>query len=74
MPAAQPSRSSVSNVIGAIIAAGFQPGAVRVNADGSFCVDVADNSNQASSELPTENREPGISANADQAPSWKDGI
>ena len=53
MPAAQPSRSSVSNVIGAIIAAGLKPGAVRVNADGSFCVDVADNLNQASSELPT---------------------
>jgi hypothetical protein len=35
----------VSNVIGAIIAAGLQPGAVRVNADGSFCVDVAVNAN-----------------------------
>ena len=74
MPAAQPSRSSVSNVIGAIIAVGLKPGAVRVNADGSFCVDVADNLNQASSELPTENSELGIIANADQAPSWKDGI
>lgn len=73
MPAAQPSRSSVSNVIGAIVAAGFQPGAVRVHPDGSFSVDVAGNTNEAPSGRPVAMNGPSISADADEAPSWEDG-
>lgn len=73
MPAAQPSRSSVSNVIGAIIAAGLQPGAVHVNADGSFCVDVASNANQAPAGGPTTDNGPCAPRSADEAPSWEDG-
>ncbi|WP_281827581.1 hypothetical protein [Jannaschia rubra] len=37
----------MSNVIGAIVAAGLQPGAIRVHPDGSFSVDVAGNTNEA---------------------------
>jgi len=73
MPAARPSTSSVSNVIGAIIAAGLQPGAVRVNADGSFCVDVAVNANQVPSAGPTTDNRPCAPVSADEAPSWEDG-
>lgn len=73
MPAAQPSRSSVSNVISAIIAVGLQPGVVRVSPDGSFSVDVAGNA----TEMPTGHDEATngsrSSANADEAPTWDDG-
>lgn len=72
MPAAQPSKSSVSNVIGAIIAAGLQPGAVRVNADGSFCVDLAGNANQTPSGGRIKDN--GLCAAVSvEAPSWEDG-
>lgn len=73
MPAAQPSRSSVSNVIRAIIAAGLQPGVVRVNADGSFSVEVAGNMDEAPSGQ-NGSGSPYSSANADEAPEWKDGL
>ena len=74
MPAAQPSRSSVSNVIHAMIAAGLQPGAVRVNSDGSFSVDVAGNTNEAPSGPKTINKGHSISSDADEVPSWEDGL
>ena len=74
MPAAQPSRSSVSNVIGAIVAAGFQPGAVRVHPDGSFSVDVAGNSNEAPSGCPIATNGHRKNADADDAPTWEDGL
>ena len=73
MPAAQPTRSSVSNVIHAMIAAGLQPGAVRVNVDGSFVVDVAGNSNEAPSGQSTAITRANVEASADEAPSWEDG-
>lgn len=74
MPAAQPSRSSVSNVIHAMIAAGLQPGAVRVNSDGSFSVDVAGNINEAPSGPKSTNKGHNISSDADEVPSWEDGL
>lgn len=40
MPAARPSQSQISNVIAAILAAGAQPGAIRVERDGSFVVEI----------------------------------
>lgn len=73
MPAAQPSRSSVSNVIGAIIAAGLQPGVVPVHSDGSFTVDVAGNTNEASSGRLTPIKGLEISAETDEALFWEDG-
>jgi hypothetical protein len=36
MAAARPSQASIANVIAALSAAGLRPGAIRVNADGSF--------------------------------------
>lgn len=73
MPAAQPSKSSVANVIGAIIAAGLQPGAVRVSADGSFCVDVAQT--LCTPAAMPENRKTGGGENATEpeVPTWNDG-
>ena len=65
MPAAQPSKSSVSNVIHAMIDAGLQPGAVRVNADGSFCVDVAANQGNAVNVRPSVERH-------DSASKWEE--
>lgn len=41
MPAARPSQKSLSNVLGALMAAGLTPGTVHVNADGTFRVEVA---------------------------------
>ena len=72
MPAAQPSRSSVSNVISALLDLGLQPGVVRVSADGSFSVDVAGN-NAAPAENAIARKRGSVSANADEAPSWEDG-
>ncbi|MBP0483401.1 hypothetical protein [Sagittula salina] len=40
MPAAKPSQASIGNTIKAIVAAGLTPGAVHVNADGGFHVDI----------------------------------
>ncbi len=73
MPAAQPSKSSVSNVISALLAAGLQPGGVRVNADGSFCVDVAGKHEGTSGGTTVSNRG-AVKANDDDAPSWEDGL
>lgn len=73
MPAAQPSRSSVLNVIHAMVAAGLQPGAVRVNVDGSFCVDVAGNFNGAPSGQLARNKGAEVASEDDEAPSWEDG-
>lgn len=40
MPAAKLSKASMTNALDAIIAAGLTPGHVRVDADGSFRVDI----------------------------------
>ena len=69
MPAAQPSKSSVSNVIHAMIAAGLQPGAVRVNADGSFCVDVVGNQGEA----PKVSSKPSDDGH-DSAMTWDEAV
>lgn len=63
----------MSNVISAIMAAGFQPGVVRVNADGSFSVEVAGNTNEAPSGQNRSGGQPR-GANADEAPEWEDGL
>ena len=73
MPAAQPSKASVSNVISAIVAAGCLPGAVRVSADGSFTVEVASSSIIAPEGHGANRGDLDTVADAQQPPSWEDG-
>lgn len=40
MPAARPSQASVSNAIGAIVAAGLVPAEIRVSPDGAFSIEI----------------------------------
>jgi hypothetical protein len=72
MPAAQPSKASVSNVLAAIVAAGLQPGAVVVAADGSFRVDLA-GSDVAPSGQGGASGQRKLGPEADEAPGWEDG-
>lgn len=65
MPAASPSQPKVENVLRAMIACGVQPGAVRVEADGSFSVEAA--IAPAASEIADDH---GL--RNDEPPSWND--
>lgn len=74
MPAAQPSRSSVSNVLGALLAAGLRPGAIRVDADGAFTVEVAGSSTEGSAGHGVKTINETGDACEGEAPSWEDGL
>jgi len=65
--AARPSQPAVSNVVGALVAAGLRVAAVHVNADGSFRVEVADGSSGASPGFALEE-----TVRDDEPPSWED--
>ncbi|WP_306131674.1 hypothetical protein [Roseivivax marinus] len=73
MPAAQPSQSRVENVIGAIVAAGLQPAAVHVNADGSFRVEVAGIQASLPQGKPSMKTTSPHGAGNDALPGWEDG-
>lgn len=66
MSAARPTQSAVSNTISALLAAGLQPAAVHVNADGSFRVELGD------FELAGQSRSMAIVNAQDGPPSWSD--
>jgi len=72
MPATRPSKSSVSSVIGALIAAGLQPGAIRVQADGSFCVDVT-SPGVGGPIFDKKIIAKSVDASASEAPAWGEG-
>ncbi len=74
MPAAQPTKASISNVLKSLVASGLQPGIVRVHPDGSFSVDIAGNTNEApTGQLATSTKSKAAS-DAKIACDWEDGI
>ena len=69
MPAAQPSKASISNVIVALLAAGLTPAAIRVQADGSFDVDLVGGSFAATADQGSR-----AAGNDGEPPRWGDGL
>ena len=69
MPAAQPSKASISNVIGALLAAGLTPAAIRVQADGSFDVDLVGGSFAATADQGSR-----AAGDDGEPPNQKDGL
>lgn len=67
VPAAKPSQPAVANVVGALIAAGLRVASVHVNADGSFCVSVAEATSDRAEEFAMTD-----AVRDDEAPSWDD--
>ncbi|MFW8634401.1 hypothetical protein [Cribrihabitans pelagius] len=65
MPAAKPSQASIANTIKAIVAADLIPGAVHVDADGGFHVDII----IADSLVVAADRNPAAN---DAALTWED--
>jgi len=65
MPAARPTKAAISNAIMAVVSAGLTPGAIQINNDGSFRVEIV-----TASEL--QSCAPSAIANNDGPLTWEE--
>ena len=73
MPAAQPTKASISNVLKSVVASGLLPGGIRVHPDGSFFVDIAGNKNEAPIAQQTTSMTSKAASTEKVACDWEDG-
>ena len=65
MPAARPTKATIGNAIMAVVSAGLTPGAIQINNDGSFRVEIV-------TESDLQSCAPSAIANDGGPLTWED--